>query len=176
MSVVAAPPRRMRRQRLPGSIRHRCIPFGIAGERWVIPGRLPLPASAGWTDETRARRRVCVAVLPARKKEATACRHGMRSETLFSGRGGCDAGEKPVVPLLPLTLAAGVALVKGVARSMKALQVNELANLPFAGGGAVDLREAGELLLSARGTLGSSDFAGTAFTLRDGLRNRALTI
>lgn len=68
---------------------------------------------------------------------------------------------------LPLLLVAGLALVKGIARLIQALRVDELANLPLAAGGTVDIREAGEVLLSLRGTLSSTDFAGASFALRD---------
>jgi hypothetical protein len=52
---------------------------------------------------------------------------------------------------LPLLLVSGLALVKGIARLIAASRVDELAKLPLASGGTVDIREAGEVVLSLRG-------------------------
>jgi hypothetical protein len=68
---------------------------------------------------------------------------------------------------LPLLLVSGLALVKGIARLIAALRVEELASLPLASGGTVDIRAAGELVLSLRGKLGSTAFAGASFALHD---------
>lgn len=71
---------------------------------------------------------------------------------------------------LPLMVAAGVALAQGVPALTAVLQQEELANLPLVPTGTVDIPEAGEVVLSLRGTLGSRDFAQTSFTLRDANR------
>jgi hypothetical protein len=68
---------------------------------------------------------------------------------------------------LPLLLVSGLALVKGIARLTAASRVDELANLPLASGGTVDIREAGEVVLSLRGKRGSTAFAGASFALHD---------
>lgn len=68
---------------------------------------------------------------------------------------------------LPLMLAAGLGLTHGIPRLVAALQVEEVASLPLAAGGTVDIQAAGELILSLRGRLGSTDFAGASFALRD---------
>lgn len=68
---------------------------------------------------------------------------------------------------LPLMVAAGIALAKGVPALTAVLQQEELANLPLAPAGTVDIPKAGEVVLSLRGALGSRDFAQTSFTLRD---------
>lgn len=68
---------------------------------------------------------------------------------------------------LPLLLVSGLALVKGIARLIAASRVDELAKLPLASGGTVDIREAGEVVLSLRGKIGSTAFAGASFALHD---------
>lgn len=68
---------------------------------------------------------------------------------------------------IPVIITAAVALAKGVPALTAALQQEELANLPLAATGTVDLPEAGEIVLSLRGALGSRDFAQASFTLRD---------
>jgi hypothetical protein len=68
---------------------------------------------------------------------------------------------------VPLMLAAGFALVKGIPVLSAALRQAELANLPLAPAGTVDIPEAGEIVLSLRGAFGSRDFARASFILRD---------
>lgn len=68
---------------------------------------------------------------------------------------------------LPLLLVSGLALMKGIARLIAASRVDELAKLPLASGGTVDIREAGEVVLSLRGKIGSTAFAGASFALHD---------
>lgn len=74
---------------------------------------------------------------------------------------------------LPIALAAGFGLLKGIPLLQSVLHAEELAVLPLASGAIVDVREAGELVLSLRGTLGSRDFAGASFILRDAAGNPA---
>lgn len=68
---------------------------------------------------------------------------------------------------LPITAMAVWALAKGVPLLRTALHVDELAALPLATGGDVEIRQAGEVILSLRGSLGSRDFAKAFFDLRD---------
>jgi hypothetical protein len=68
---------------------------------------------------------------------------------------------------VPVLVIAALALAKGIPALRAALQTEELAVLPLASGGTVDIREPGELVLSLRGALGSRDFAKASFALRD---------
>lgn len=68
---------------------------------------------------------------------------------------------------LPIMAVAALALVRGISLLRAAPRTGELAVLPLAGVGAVDILEAGDMVLSLRGTLGSRDFAKASFTLRD---------
>lgn len=74
---------------------------------------------------------------------------------------------------LPVMAIAALALAKGIPSLRTALQTEEMAVLPLASGGTVDIRETGELVLSLRGTLGSRDFARASFVLRDAAGNPA---
>ena len=67
----------------------------------------------------------------------------------------------------PLVAIAALGLATGIPALRSALRTDELAVLPLATGGTVDIRDAGELILSLRGTLGSRDFAKASFVLRD---------
>lgn len=68
---------------------------------------------------------------------------------------------------IPVLLIAAFALMKGVPKLVSALNVKAIADFSLASGGSVEVAEAGELILSLRGRLGSSDFAGASFALRD---------
>ncbi len=68
---------------------------------------------------------------------------------------------------LPVMALAAVALTKGIPALRAALATEEVAALPLANVGTVAIREPGDLILSLRGALGSRDFAGASFTLRD---------
>lgn len=68
---------------------------------------------------------------------------------------------------LPVLLIAAFALLKGVPKLISALNVKAMADFPLASGGAVEVAEAGELILSLRGRLGGTDFAAASFVLRD---------
>ena len=73
----------------------------------------------------------------------------------------------PIMAIAALGLAAAIPTLRSALRS------EELAVLPLATGGTVDIRDAGELVLSLRGTLGSRDFAKASFLLRDAAGNAA---
>lgn len=68
---------------------------------------------------------------------------------------------------IPLLLMAAFALVKGVPKLVSALNVKAVADFALASGGTVEVVEAGELILSLRGRLGSTDFATASFVLKD---------
>lgn len=68
---------------------------------------------------------------------------------------------------IPLLLIAAFALLKGIPKLMTAKHVEAIADFPLTSGGAVEVAEAGEVILSLRGRLGSTDFASATFTLRD---------
>jgi hypothetical protein len=68
---------------------------------------------------------------------------------------------------LPALLIAAFALFKGIPRLVAAVNVKALADVPLSSAGSVEVAEAGELVLSLRGTLGSTDFATASFALRD---------
>ena len=74
---------------------------------------------------------------------------------------------------VPIMAIAALGLAVGVPSLRNALRTEELAILPLATGGTVDIREAGKLILSLRGSLGSRDFARAAFLLRDAAGNAA---
>lgn len=68
---------------------------------------------------------------------------------------------------LPIMAIAALGLASGIPSLRSALQTEEVAVLPLGSGGAVDILEAGELVLSLRGSAGSRDFANASFVLRD---------
>ena len=74
---------------------------------------------------------------------------------------------------VPIMAIAALGLAVGVPSLRNALRTEELAILPLATGGTVDIREAGKLILSLRGSLGSRDFAKASFLLRDAAGNAA---
>lgn len=68
---------------------------------------------------------------------------------------------------LPVLFIAVFALLKGIPKLVAALHVKAMADFPLASGGTLEIAEAGELILSLRGRLGGTDFAGASFTLND---------
>lgn len=66
---------------------------------------------------------------------------------------------------LPLIVVSAVLLWKTISALIVATKAAEIATLPLAGGGEVMFNEAGEIILSLRGRLGTGDFAQAKFAL-----------
>lgn len=68
---------------------------------------------------------------------------------------------------LPLLLVSAFALLKGIPKLVSAMRVKPIAELPLAGSGSIEIAQSGELILSLRSRLGSTDFASATFSLLD---------